>query len=103
MVSKAKDYQLRFYDVYPVVEMEYEQRQEGYAALGSFIDGDNAEVCDTHTHTHARRHKKTKSHTHKDGYTQTHTSQQARQHARKERMACTCVHMHGSMYVYRYV
>ncbi|KAL6760711.1 regulatory factor, effector binding domain-containing protein [Haematococcus lacustris] len=42
-VSRAKDYDLRLYGVYPVVEMAYDQRQEGYAALGSFIDGDNQE------------------------------------------------------------
>jgi hypothetical protein len=42
-IVRAKDYSLRLYGVYPVVEMAYVQRQEGYAALGSFIDGDNAE------------------------------------------------------------
>ena len=33
----------RLYGVFPVVEMSYEQRQQGYAALGAYIDGDNVE------------------------------------------------------------
>ncbi|KAJ9516060.1 hypothetical protein QJQ45_024487 [Haematococcus lacustris] len=40
-VFSSKQFEL--YGVYPVVEMAYDQRQEGYAALGSFIDGDNQE------------------------------------------------------------
>jgi hypothetical protein len=28
-VLKAEDYSLRLYGVYPVVEMQYQQRQEG--------------------------------------------------------------------------
>ncbi len=27
----------RLYDVYPVVEMMYQKREEGYAALGGYI------------------------------------------------------------------
>jgi len=42
-IARGAAYTLRLYDVYPVVEMQYEQRQEGYAALGSYIDGDNAD------------------------------------------------------------
>ncbi|GFR46101.1 hypothetical protein Agub_g7581 [Astrephomene gubernaculifera] len=41
VIHKAKDYTLRLYDVYPVVEMEYVRREEGYAALGAYIDGAN--------------------------------------------------------------
>jgi hypothetical protein len=32
----------RLYEVYPVVQMPYQQRAEGYVALGAYIDGDNA-------------------------------------------------------------
>lgn len=36
----------RLYNVFPVVEMEYERREEGYASLGSYIDGRNSQgVC----------------------------------------------------------
>lgn len=28
--------------MYPVVEREYQKREEGYAALGGYLDGDNA-------------------------------------------------------------
>jgi hypothetical protein len=34
---------LRLYDAYPVVEMPYQRREEGYAALGGYIDGDNSD------------------------------------------------------------
>ncbi len=27
--------------MYPVVEMEYQRREEGYAALGAYFDGEN--------------------------------------------------------------
>lgn len=27
--------------MYPVVEMEYQRREEGYAALGGYFDGEN--------------------------------------------------------------
>eukprot|EP00195_Chlamydomonas_chlamydogama_P015575 CAMPEP_0202901682 /NCGR_PEP_ID=MMETSP1392-20130828/14398_1 /ASSEMBLY_ACC=CAM_ASM_000868 /TAXON_ID=225041 /ORGANISM="Chlamydomonas chlamydogama, Strain SAG 11-48b" /LENGTH=190 /DNA_ID=CAMNT_0049588285 /DNA_START=287 /DNA_END=859 /DNA_ORIENTATION=+ len=42
VVKRADGYDLRLYDVYPVVEMEYARREEGYAALGEYIDGVNA-------------------------------------------------------------
>eukprot|EP00878_Enallax_costatus_P038980 GHUV01044484.1.p1 GENE.GHUV01044484.1~~GHUV01044484.1.p1 ORF type:complete len:166 (+),score=49.13 GHUV01044484.1:738-1235(+) len=31
----------RLYDVYPVIEMDYERREQGYLALGSYQDGAN--------------------------------------------------------------
>ncbi|PNW76664.1 hypothetical protein CHLRE_11g467784v5 [Chlamydomonas reinhardtii] len=41
VVSKNADYALRLYDVFPVVEMDYGRREEGYASLGSYFDGSN--------------------------------------------------------------
>ncbi len=32
----------RLYEVHPVVQMPYQQRAEGYVALGAYIDGGNA-------------------------------------------------------------
>jgi hypothetical protein len=29
--------------VYPVVSMDYDRREEGYLALGNYLDGENAE------------------------------------------------------------
>lgn len=31
----------RLYDVFPIVEMEYQRREEAYATLGGYFDGDN--------------------------------------------------------------
>lgn len=31
----------RLYDIYPIVEMSYERRGDGYAGLGSYFDGQN--------------------------------------------------------------
>eukprot|EP00798_Chlamydomonas_sp_ICE-L_P028734 gene28734-31911_t len=36
-IKKGPIYDLRFYELYPVVEMEYTRREEGYAALGGYI------------------------------------------------------------------
>ncbi|KAG2429512.1 hypothetical protein HXX76_010747 [Chlamydomonas incerta] len=41
VLSKNADYALRLYDVFPVVEMDYARREEGYAALGAYFDGAN--------------------------------------------------------------
>ncbi|GIL69281.1 hypothetical protein Vretimale_12602 [Volvox reticuliferus] len=50
VVSKTSEYSLRLYNVFPVVEMEYQRREEGYAALGSYIDGKNSEgICFAYT------------------------------------------------------
>jgi hypothetical protein len=32
----------RLYEVYPVVEVQYQRRDEGYLALGTYFDGQNA-------------------------------------------------------------
>lgn len=32
----------RLYDIYPIVEMNYERRGDGYASLGSYFDGQNS-------------------------------------------------------------
>jgi hypothetical protein len=32
----------RLYDVYPIVEMDYSRREEGYLTLGQYFDGANA-------------------------------------------------------------
>ncbi len=36
-------YRCSLYDVFPVVEMEYQRREEGYASLGGYIDGKNSQ------------------------------------------------------------
>lgn len=41
VIQKTNDYSIRLYTVYPVVEMEYQRREEGYAALGGYFDGEN--------------------------------------------------------------
>ena len=42
VLQKGNAYDLRFYQVYPVVEMDYQRREEGYLALGSYQDGANS-------------------------------------------------------------
>lgn len=42
VLQKGSAYDLRFYEVYPVVEMDYQRREEGYLALGSYQDGANS-------------------------------------------------------------
>lgn len=42
VLSKGSAYDLRFYEVYPVVEMDYSRREEGYLALGGYQDGANS-------------------------------------------------------------
>jgi hypothetical protein len=42
VLQKGTAYDLRFYEVYPVVEMDYQRREEGYLALGSYQDGANS-------------------------------------------------------------
>ncbi|GIL60879.1 hypothetical protein Vafri_15714 [Volvox africanus] len=50
VVSKNSEYSLRLYNVFPVVEMDYQRREEGYAILGSYIDGRNSEnICYAYT------------------------------------------------------
>ncbi|GLC46042.1 hypothetical protein PLESTB_001024600 [Pleodorina starrii] len=43
VINKTSDYSLRLYSVFPVVEMEYQRREEGYATLGGYIDGKNSQ------------------------------------------------------------
>lgn len=40
--KQTKQYDLRLYDVYPVVEVQYQRRDEGYLALGTYFDGRNS-------------------------------------------------------------
>jgi hypothetical protein len=42
VLQKGAAYDLRFYEVYPVVEMDYQRREEGYLALGSYQGGGNS-------------------------------------------------------------
>lgn len=42
VLQKGTAYDLRFYEVFPVVECDYQRREEGYLALGSYQDGDNS-------------------------------------------------------------
>ncbi|MEW5298120.1 MAG: hypothetical protein WDW38_001143 [Sanguina aurantia] len=42
VISKGPIYNLRLYDIYPIVEMNYERRGDGYASLGSYFDGQNS-------------------------------------------------------------
>ena len=42
VIKRTPTYDLRLYEVYPVVEMEYERREEAYSSLGGYIDGDNS-------------------------------------------------------------
>lgn len=41
VIRGTQFYDLRLYNVYPVVEIDYTRREEGYLALGGYIDGDN--------------------------------------------------------------
>ena len=50
VLQKGTAYDLRFYEVYPVVEMDYQRREEGYLALGSYQDGANSSSS-RHGHT----------------------------------------------------
>ena len=43
LLKSTDDYELRLYDVYPFVTTPYERRDEGYIALGSYMEGENAE------------------------------------------------------------
>jgi hypothetical protein len=42
VLQKGAAYDLRFYEVFPVVECDYQRREEGYLALGSYPDGANS-------------------------------------------------------------
>jgi len=42
LLQKGSTYDLRFYEVYPVVEIDYHRREEGYLALGSYQGGANS-------------------------------------------------------------
>jgi hypothetical protein len=42
VLQKGAAYDLRFFEVFPVVEMDYQRREEGYLALGSYPDGANS-------------------------------------------------------------
>lgn len=41
ILNKGSEYDLRLYDVYKVVRMPYERRDEGYIGLGAYFDGQN--------------------------------------------------------------
>ncbi|KAL0029442.1 hypothetical protein WJX77_008596 [Trebouxia sp. C0004] len=43
LLKQTEDYELRMYDVYPFVTTRYERRDEGYLALGSYMEGHNAD------------------------------------------------------------
>lgn len=43
ILKSTKDYELRIYDVYPFVTTPYQRRDEGYLALGSYMEGHNAD------------------------------------------------------------
>ncbi|BDA49988.1 hypothetical protein COCOBI_15-1160 [Coccomyxa sp. Obi] len=43
IVSKQSNYDLRFFDAYPVIRMPYERRDEGYIGLGAYFDGENSQ------------------------------------------------------------
>lgn len=43
LLSRTNDYELRLYDVYPYISTPYERRDEGYLALGAYMDGQNTE------------------------------------------------------------
>ena len=43
LLKQTDDYELRMYDVYPFVTTPYERRDEGYLALGSYMEGRNAD------------------------------------------------------------
>lgn len=43
ILSKTEDYELRLYDVYPYISTPYERRDEGFLALGAYMDGHNSE------------------------------------------------------------
>jgi len=40
-ISKGAVYDLRLYEAYPVVEMDYRRRENGYLTLGQYQDGAN--------------------------------------------------------------
>lgn len=42
VLQKGTAYDLRFYEVFPVVECDYQRREQGYLALGSYQDGANS-------------------------------------------------------------
>ena len=44
ILSKTEDYELRLYDVYPYISTPYERRDEGYLALGAYMDGQNSDA-----------------------------------------------------------
>ena len=41
-VQKADGYDLRFYEPYPIIEMDYRRREAAYLTLGQYQDGANA-------------------------------------------------------------
>lgn len=43
LLKSTKDYELRIYDVYPFATTPYERRDEGFLALGSYMEGRNSE------------------------------------------------------------
>ena len=43
LLKSTKDYELRIYDVYPFATTLYERRDEGFLALGSYMEGHNSE------------------------------------------------------------
>ena len=45
LLKSTKDYELRIYDVYPFVTTPYERRDEGFLALGSYMEGHNSEAA----------------------------------------------------------
>lgn len=45
LLTSTEDYDLRIYDVYTFVTTPYERRDEGYLALGSYMEGRNSEAA----------------------------------------------------------
>ena len=45
LLQRTEDYDLRIYDVYTFVTTPYERRDEGYLALGSYMEGRNSEAA----------------------------------------------------------
>lgn len=43
LLKTTRDYELRIYDVYPFATTPYERRDEGFLALGSYMEGRNSE------------------------------------------------------------
>ena len=43
LLKTTRDYELRIYDVYPFATTPYERRDEGFLALGSYMEGQNSE------------------------------------------------------------